>query len=54
MTDKIKYKIQKYTYKLKHAKSRKEADVYQDKLQYYHGLNRQKLLSGGSIPDPNK
>ena len=42
----VEYKIQKYTYKLKHAENRKTASHYQDKLQHYHKLNRMNMQGG--------
>ncbi|QKF94230.1 hypothetical protein QKU48_gp0772 [Fadolivirus algeromassiliense] len=36
----LEYKLKKYTYKLKNAKNRREAELYQQKLQHYHSLNR--------------
>jgi len=41
----INYKIQKYTYKLKNAKSHRDIDLYQTKLQEYHKANRN--MQGG-------
>ena len=38
--DAIEHKIEKYVHKLKHAKTRKEAETYQEKLQHYHKMNR--------------
>lgn len=39
-TSNVKYKIKKYTSKLKHSKNLKEAESYQDKLRYYHTMNQ--------------
>lgn len=39
------YKIQKYTYKLKYAKNKKEEDYYKQKLQRYNNIVR---TGGGS------
>ena len=50
----LEYKIQKYTYKLKHAKNRKIANHYQDKLQHYHKLNRMSMNGGGFGDDLKK
>ena len=47
----LNYKIHKYTHKLKHAQNRAAAEVYQNKLQQYHGLMRTQM-SGGAL-DPN-
>ena len=38
--DSLDHKISKYTYKLKHAKNRNEAEEYQQHLQHYHNLKR--------------
>lgn len=42
----VNYKIEKYTFKLKNAQNRNDADMYQDKLRHYHGLN--KKMAGGN------
>jgi hypothetical protein len=39
-TENIQYKIKKYTYKLRKANSLKSAEVYQNKLRYYHAINQ--------------
>jgi hypothetical protein len=36
----VNYKIEKYTYKLKNAHTRRDAELYQNKLKHYHGVNR--------------
>lgn len=38
--DALNYKIKKYRSKLKLAKNLKSAELYQDKLKYYHRLNQ--------------
>lgn len=37
--EELKHKIMKYTHKLKKAATYEEAEVYQEKLRYYHRLN---------------
>lgn len=44
----INHKIQKYIYKLKNAKSSRDADLYRMKLQEYHRMN--KNIRGGADP----
>ena len=43
----ISHKIQKYTYKLKNTTSKKNAKIYQNKLQEYHKLNKNLQMLGG-------
>jgi len=38
--NRIKRKIQKYTHKLKRSTIRNRANLYQQKLRYYHNLNK--------------
>lgn len=45
----VDYKIQKYTHKLKNANSQSKAHVYQEKLQEYHRLNKERLMAGGQL-----
>jgi hypothetical protein len=45
MSNSINYKIQKYNYKLKHAKNKRDANLYKSKLQEY------KQQSGGDWVD---
>lgn len=42
----LEYKLKKYTYKLRHAKNRREAESYQQKLQQYHSLGRTNQRGG--------
>jgi hypothetical protein len=44
----INHKIQKYTYKVKNARSSRDADLYRMKLQEYHRMN--KNIRGGADP----
>ena len=44
----LNYKIQKYTYKLKHAKTKSTAETYQSKLQEYHNQIRINLKGGNA------
>lgn len=46
-----KYKIEKYTYKLKNATDMSKANLYQQKLQSYHNLNKKRLSGGGPEED---
>jgi hypothetical protein len=47
MEDNLNYKISKYTTKLKSATNRRNAEIYQKKLQQYHNLN--KTMRGGDL-----
>lgn len=49
MENELDYKIEKYTFKLKHAPNRKIADIYQNKLLKYHRQRKYNLIefSGG-------
>lgn len=39
-TKKLEYKIKKYTNKLRNADSPNSAEIYQNKLRYYHAMNK--------------
>ena len=45
-SESLDHKISKYTYKLKHAKNRNEAEEYQQHLQHYHNLKRGGMRGG--------
>ena len=36
----VEYKLKKYTHKLRNASTLQEAELYQNKLKYYHNINK--------------